>query len=143
NYDDEDVFDEEEGGSYGENENLDDELNEENQQEDQEQGEQGNAMIIEDEDGHNQGPNGPNPVAPEERITTEYLTKYEKARVLGARALQISRGAPVMIPLDPGVWDPFEIANKELRAGKIPFIIRRFLPNNKYEDVKVSSLKLE
>lgn len=82
-------------------------------------------------------------VADSERTTTKFLTKYEKARVLGARALQISRNAPIMIPLDPGVWDPLEIAQKELEAGKIPFIIRRFLPNNTYEDVKVSELNIE
>ena len=48
------------------------------------------------------------------RVTTRYLTKYERARVLGARALQISMNAPVMVPLD-GETDPLEIATKVRR----------------------------
>lgn len=61
---------------------------------------------------------------PKPRITTRYMTKYEKARVLGTRALQISMNAPVMV--DPeGETDPLEIAMKELREKKIPFIVRR------------------
>jgi len=44
--------------------------------------------------------NGGPGTAPSERITTRYLTKYERARVLGTRALQISMNAPVMVDLD-------------------------------------------
>ena len=53
---------------------------------------------------------------PRERITTRYLTKYEKARVLGTRALQISMNAPVMVDVGTET-DPLEIAYKELRGG--------------------------
>eukprot|EP00434_Breviolum_minutum_P002362 symbB.v1.2.002087.t1/scaffold109.1/size325261/5 len=73
------------------------------------------------------------------RKTTPYLTKYERARILGARALQISMNAPVMVTLD-GETDPLLIAEKELIRGVIPFVIRRFLPDNTYEDWKVSEL---
>ena len=52
------------------------------------------------------------------------MTKYERARVLGTRALQISMNAPIMVDLE-GETDPFQIALKELRAGKVPLIIRR------------------
>ena len=79
-----------------------------------------------------QGPN-------RERITTRYLTKYERARVLGTRALQISMNAPVMVELT-GETDPLEIAAKELREKKVPFIIRRFLPDGSYEDWAVDEL---
>eukprot|EP01084_Bolivina_argentea_P170469 295398_1 len=75
------------------------------------------------------------------RITTPYLTKYEKARILGTRALQISMGAPVMVEM-VGETDPLEIAHKELRERKIPMIIRRFLPDGTYEDWKVAELKI-
>ncbi|XP_024540721.1 DNA-directed RNA polymerases II, IV and V subunit 6A-like [Selaginella moellendorffii] len=51
--------------------------------------------------------------------TTKYMTKYERARVLGTRALQISINAPVMVELE-GETDPLEIAMKELREWKIP-----------------------
>ncbi|KAG2206446.1 hypothetical protein INT46_006974 [Mucor plumbeus] len=74
-----------------------------------------------------------------ERITTPYLTKYERARILGTRALQISLSAPVMIDID-GESDALKIANKELREKKIPLIIRRFMPDGTYEDWKVKDL---
>ncbi|KAJ2065520.1 DNA-directed RNA polymerases I, II, and III subunit RPABC2 [Coemansia sp. S146] len=74
-----------------------------------------------------------------ERITTPYMTKYERARILGARALQISMNAPVMVELD-GDSDPYDIALKELRAKKIPFVIRRYLPDASYEDWRVTEL---
>lgn len=47
----------------------------------------------------------------ENRITTQYMTKYERARVLGTRALQIAMGAPVMVELE-GETDPLQIAKK-------------------------------
>ena len=74
-----------------------------------------------------------------ERFTTRYLTKYERARVLGTRALQISMNAPVMVDLD-GETDPLRIAEKELRERKIPIIIRRYLPDGSHEDWGVNEL---
>lgn len=74
-----------------------------------------------------------------ERITTRYLTKYERARVLGTRALQISMNAPVMVDLD-GETDPLKIAMKELRERKIPIIVRRYLPDGSYEDWGIDEL---
>lgn len=83
-------------------------------------------------------PTGPG-IAPSERITTKYLTKYERARVLGTRALQISMNAPVMVDLD-GETDPLKIAEKELRERKIPIIIRRYLPDGSHEDWSMDEL---
>mmetsp|Transcript_2302 Transcript_2302/g.3477 ORF Transcript_2302/g.3477 Transcript_2302/m.3477 type:complete len:143 (-) Transcript_2302:132-560(-) len=77
--------------------------------------------------------------AKEDRITTRYLTKYERARVLGTRALQISMNAPVMVDLD-GETDPLMIAMKELRERKIPIIVRRFLPDGSHEDWSIDEL---
>ena len=76
--------------------------------------------------------------------TTPFLTKYEKARIIGARALQISKNSPILISTEElgGETDPIVIAEMELRAGKIPFIIRRYLPNGSYEDWPVKELKL-
>jgi DNA-directed RNA polymerases I, II, and III subunit RPABC2 len=84
------------------------------------------------------GEDGPG-VAASQRITTKYLTKYERARVLGTRALQISMNAPVMVDLD-GETDPLKIAEKELRERKIPIIIRRYLPDGSHEDWAVDEL---
>src|SRR5437899_1869584 len=53
-------------------------------------------------------PNPPQAVPPDQRTTTAYLTKYERARLLGTRALQISLGAPVLVDLGDSV-DPLEI----------------------------------
>ncbi|KAI5711589.1 DNA-directed RNA polymerases I, II, and III subunit RPABC2 [Diaphorina citri] len=77
----------------------------------------------------------------ENRITTHYMTKYERARVLGTRALQIAMCAPVMVELE-GETDPLQIAMKELKARKIPIIIRRYLPDNSYEDWGIDELKI-
>lgn len=69
----------------------------------------------------------------EKRTTTPYLTKYERARVLGTRALQISLNAPVLVDIE-GETDPLQIAMKELAQRKIPLVIRRYLPDGSFED---------
>lgn len=81
----------------------------------------------------------PMQIPAKDRKTTHFLTKYEKARILGTRALQISMNAPVMVELE-GESDPLRIAMKELKERKIPFIIRRYLPNKSYEDWHVNEL---
>jgi DNA-directed RNA polymerase I, II, and III subunit RPABC2 len=68
--------------------------------------------------------------------TFPFLTKYEKARILGVRAQQISTGAPIMID-STGLSSALQVAEEELRQRKIPFIIRRTLPNGKIEDWKI------
>ncbi|KAL0228009.1 hypothetical protein RCL1_004152 [Eukaryota sp. TZLM3-RCL] len=76
------------------------------------------------------------------KTTTPYLTKYERARILGARALQISLNAPVLVEVE-NETDPLDIAEKELRAKKIPFTIRRYLPDGSYEDWSLADLITE
>ena len=77
-----------------------------------------------------------------DRITSKFMTKYERARILGSRALQISKNAPLMV--DPGdESDPYKLAEVELSEKKIPFIVRRYLPDGSYEDWKVSELYIE
>lgn len=71
-----------------------------------------------------------------------YLTKYEKARILGARALQISMGAPILVNLE-GETDSLEIALKELKNRIIPITIRRYLPNGNFEDWEVDEMIIE
>ena len=85
---------------------------------------------------------GPGAVPKNERITTPYMTKFERARVLGTRALQISMNAPVMVPIE-GEIDPLEIARKELREKKIPIVIRRYLPDGSFEDWSIDELQIE
>lgn len=76
---------------------------------------------------------------PSKRITTPYMTKYERARVLGTRALQIAMCAPLMVEPD-GETDPLQIAMRELKEKKIPMIIRRYLPDGSYEDWSIDEL---
>ncbi|KAI8353741.1 DNA-directed RNA polymerases I, II, and III subunit RPABC2 [Mortierella sp. GBAus27b] len=83
----------------------------------------------------------PKAVAKEDRTTTPYMTKYERARILGARALQISMNAPVLVDLD-GETDSLNIAMKELNNRMIPLVVRRYLPDNTYEDWEVSEMIL-
>ena len=100
-------------------------------------------MIIEDVDGYEElgldNYKEGEEIKGENRTTSKFMTKYEKARVLGTRALQISMNAPVFVDVSSKT-DPLEIAMMELKAGKIPFIIRRRLPNGSYEDWKVKEL---
>ena len=75
-----------------------------------------------------------------DRITSSFLTKYERARVLGTRALQLSKNAPPMVVPQAGETDPYMIAERELAERVIPFIVRRYLPDRTYEDWKISEL---
>eukprot|EP00759_Apiculatamorpha_spiralis_P050925 PhF_6_TR4992/c0_g1_i3/m.7067/K03014/RPB6, POLR2F; DNA-directed RNA polymerases I, II, and III subunit RPABC2 len=86
-------------------------------------------------------PNQP-PIPKKDRVTPPYLTRYERARVLGTRALQISMNAPVLIPL-AGETDPLEIALRELVNKLIPMIIRRYLPDGSYEDWPLQDLNVD
>ncbi len=68
------------------------------------------------------------------------LTRYERARIIGARALQISMGAPVLIELPENVKDPLEIAEIELEMGILPITIRRRKPNGEWQDIPLKWL---
>lgn len=61
--------------------------------------------------------------------TIPYLTKYERARILGQRAKQINSGSTPFVKVPENVIDGYIIAELELKEKRIPFIIRRPLPN--------------
>ena len=73
--------------------------------------------------------------------TIPYLTKFEKARILGQRAKQLNHGAQTFIQVSDELIDGYSIALTELREKRIPFIIRRPLPNGSSEYWKVSDLE--
>lgn len=56
-------------------------------------------------------------------MTVLKFTRYERARIIGARALQISMGAPVLIEVDKK--EPIDIAYMELEKGVIPITVKR------------------
>ena len=68
-----------------------------------------------------------------------YLTKFEKIRVLGARATQISLGAPSTVDIT-GLTDAMEIAQKELDEKCLPLVVQRKYPNGKIVEIPVSEM---
>jgi DNA-directed RNA polymerases I, II, and III subunit RPABC2 len=74
--------------------------------------------------------------------TLPFLTKYEKARILGERAKQINSGAKPLVSVEPDMIDGYLIALAELEQKKIPFIIKRPLPNNGCEYWKLKDLAI-
>ena len=73
--------------------------------------------------------------------TIPYLTKYEKARILGQRAKQINSGATPFVKVPEDVIDGYLIAELELKEKRIPFIIRRPLPNGGSEYWSIRDLE--
>ena len=69
------------------------------------------------------------------------LTRFEKARIMGARALQLSLGAPVFIEIPKNAVTSLEIAMKELEERVIPIVIRRTLPNSDYQNIPIDTFQ--
>jgi DNA-directed RNA polymerase subunit K len=59
------------------------------------------------------------------RRGSDSYTRFERARIIGARALQVSLGAPILIDVPPELIDPVEIAEREFAADQIPITVRR------------------
>ena len=68
------------------------------------------------------------------------LTRFEKARIVGARALQIAMGAPLLIESPETRAGPIDIALLELESGILPLTVRRTLPNDEYQDIPLKWL---
>ena len=62
-------------------------------------------------------------------IANDEMTVFEAVRIISARALQVSMGAPVLAKIPKGMTDSLEIAKKEFLAGKVPMTVKRTLPN--------------
>lgn len=69
------------------------------------------------------------------------LTRFEKARIMGARALQLSLGAPPFIPIPDTAQTSLDIAMEELEIKAIPITIRRALPNGDYQNIPITHFK--
>ena len=74
-------------------------------------------------------------------IGPKRLTRFEKARITGARSLQISFGAPLMIKGDVNARSSISLAIEELEKKALPISIRRTLPNGIYQDIPIEWLK--
>jgi len=69
------------------------------------------------------------------------LTRFEKARIMGSRALQLSLGAPPFIDFSKNISTSLEIAMEELHQKVIPIVIRRTLPNGDYQNIAIEQFE--
>ena len=74
------------------------------------------------------------------RISSPMMTTLELTKIIGIRSQQIASGMSPLIELDPDIKDTKYIAIRELQMKKMPLIIRRYFPNNYYEDWRVEEL---
>ncbi|MEM2843589.1 MAG: DNA-directed RNA polymerase subunit K [Candidatus Bathyarchaeia archaeon] len=73
-------------------------------------------------------------------IGPKKLTRFEKTRIVGARAMQIAMGAPVLIDIPPEVKSPIDIALLELEESILPISIRRQLPDGTSQNIPLKLL---
>jgi DNA-directed RNA polymerase subunit K/omega len=73
-------------------------------------------------------------------IGPKKLTRFERARIVGARALQISMGAPVLLEVPELIKSPIELAELELQEGVLPISIRRALPDGTSLNIPLKTL---
>jgi DNA-directed RNA polymerase I, II, and III subunit RPABC2 len=74
------------------------------------------------------------------RICYPFLTQFERTKVLSFRSSQLAQGAKPMIEIADDITDVYTIARLELKAKKLPFIIKRPLPDGDYEYWRLSEL---
>lgn len=70
---------------------------------------------------------------PTKNTTRNFLSKYERVKIIGLRAEQLQRGGAPYVEFDAKNFDPIDIANKELEARKLPFMVCRTLANGEKE----------
>ena len=78
----------------------------------------------------------------EKHKTIPILTRYEKSKIIGLRAKQINSGGDLFIKAPANIIDAITLATMELKQKKIPFIIRRPLPNGKNEYWDINDLDI-
>lgn len=74
--------------------------------------------------------------------TIPFMTKFEKAKIIGLRATQLSEGAQPFIKIPNNIISSYVIATMELEQKKIPFIIKRPIPNGGSEYWKIQDLEI-
>lgn len=73
-------------------------------------------------------------------IGPQKLTRFERARIVGARSLQLAMGAPSFVPSDETIRDSIALAMVELASEALPISIRRSLPNGHSQDIPIRYL---
>jgi DNA-directed RNA polymerase I, II, and III subunit RPABC2 len=82
------------------------------------------------------------PTADAGHTTYPFLTLYEKTKVLSLRAAQLAKGAPAFIDVPDYLTDVYEIAKAELEAKRLPYILKRQLPDGSYEYWRLADLMI-
>ena len=77
-----------------------------------------------------------------QHLTYPFLTLYEKTKIIGLRANQLSKGARPYVPVPDHITSVRDIARMELEQKRLPFIVKRPLPNGTYEYWRLSDLIL-
>lgn len=80
------------------------------------------------------------PVKDVAHATYPFLTLYERTKVLSLRASQLARGAQPFIDVPEYLTDVYEVAKAELEAKRLPYILKRPLPDGNYEYWRLADL---
>ena len=80
--------------------------------------------------------------SPDNHKTYPFLTLYEKTKIIGLRSNQLSQGAKPFVPVPEHVTNVRDIARLELEQKRMPFIVKRPLPNGKYEYWRLADLMI-
>ncbi|OGI15328.1 hypothetical protein A3K63_05410 [Candidatus Micrarchaeota archaeon RBG_16_49_10] len=67
------------------------------------------------------------------------LTRFEVARIIGARSLQISLGAPLLVKAEKGEFDPIMLAEREFKEIKVPMTVKRTMPDGEVMVVDIKA----
>lgn len=84
----------------------------------------------------------PSATVDKRHTTYPFLTLYEKTKIMSLRAAQLARGAHSYIDVPDYLTDVYEIAKAELEAKRLPYIIKRPLPNGEFEYWRLSDLMI-
>lgn len=76
----------------------------------------------------------------QKKETKPFLTKFERAKIIGVRAEMIASGAMAVVNVPQGVTSAYEIAKLEFKERRIPLFIRRYLPNGVVEDWRLRDM---
>lgn len=74
-------------------------------------------------------------------IGPPWLTRFERARITGARSLQLSHGAPPMTKVPPDANSSIALSVIEIEQKALPISIRRILPNGQYQDIPIDWMR--
>lgn len=75
-------------------------------------------------------------------VSQPFLTLYERTKILGTRANQLAQGALPFVHVPPHVTTPLEIAKMELEQRRLPFIVKRPMPDGTFEYWRLSDLMI-